>query len=123
MPSAYGRNTLLIKGDLDLTDQWLLYYNLRRVAYDWDEEGGTKDEAFFNPHLALVWSPIPRVEIRLGYGVNPIYYRDQSVEGREIGRERWTTSYMWLNPANDLLDAEKALEDMDMISLMGVIAF
>jgi pentose-5-phosphate-3-epimerase len=59
----------------------------------------------------------------LGYGVNPIYYIDQMVEGREIGRERWMTSYLWLEPTTSLIDAEKALEDVDMISLMGVIAF
>jgi hypothetical protein len=123
MPSAYDRNTLLIRGDLDLTDHWLLYCNFRRVAYEWQEEDRTKDRSFFDPHVALVWSPISRVEIRLGYGVNPIYYIDQMVEGREIGRERWMTSYLWLEPTTSLIDAEKALEDVDMISLMGVIAF
>jgi hypothetical protein len=123
MPSAYDRNTFLIRGDLDLTDHWLLYCNFRRVAYEWQEEDRTKDRSFFDPHVALVWSPISRVEIRLGYGVNPIYYIDQMVEGREIGRERWMTSYLWLEPTTSLIDAEKALEDVDMISLMGVIAF
>jgi hypothetical protein len=123
MGSAFDRNTLLFKGDLDFTESWRLYYNLRRVSYEWTEEGGTKDDSFFNPHVALVWSPVPRVEIRLGYGVNPVYYRDQPVEGREIGRERWMASYLWINPATGLIDAEKALDDIDMISLMGVIAF
>jgi hypothetical protein len=123
MPSAYGRNTLLVRGDIDLTDNWLLYCSLRRVSYQWEDGGDTEDRSFFNPHVALVWSPIPRVEIRLGYGVNPIYYRDQAVEGREIGRDRWMSSYMWLDPGNSLMDAEEALEDVDIISLMGVIAF
>jgi hypothetical protein len=123
MPSAYGRNTLLVSGDLGLVDHWQLYCNLRRVSYDWKEGHTTRSDAFFDTNVALVWSPIPHVEIRLGYGVNPIYYRDQAVEGREIGRERWTTSYLWLSPENSLIDAEKALEKVDMISLMGVIAF
>jgi hypothetical protein len=67
--------------------------------------------------------PIPRVEIRLGYGLNPLYYRDAPVEGRGIGRERYTASYLWLNPTANLIDAEEALDDLKMISLMGVIAF
>jgi hypothetical protein len=123
MDYVFDRNTLLVRGEVDLTKQWLLYYNFRRVSYEWDESGKAKDRAFFDPHFALVWSPIPKVEIRLGYGVNPIYYRDQPVEGREIGRERWMTSYLWLNATTSLLDAEEALDDLDMISLMGVIAF
>lgn len=123
MPYVFDRNTLLMKWELDLAKDWLLYYNLRRVSYAWEENGGTEDETYFNLHCAVVWSPIPRVEIRLGYGVNPLYYRDQPVEGREIGRERWMTSYLWLNPTTSLMDAEEALNDIDMISLMGVIAF
>jgi hypothetical protein len=123
MPAAYDRNTLLVRGDLSLADQWSIYYNLRRVSYQWSDGGDARDESFFNPHLALVWSPVSRVEIRLGYGVSPIYYIDQAVEGREIGRERWMTSYLWLDAGNSLIDAEEALEDIDMISLMGVIAF
>jgi hypothetical protein len=123
MGYVFDRNTFLVRGELDLAKHWLVYYNLRRVSYEWDEGKNTKDESYFNPHLALVWSPIPRVEIRLGYGVNPLYYRDQPVEGREIGRERWMTSYLWLNPTTSLMDAEEVLDEIDMISLMGVIAF
>jgi hypothetical protein len=81
------------------------------------------DNTFFDPHVALVWSPIPKVEIRLGYGLSPLYYRDTPVEGREIGRERWLSSYLWLDPEANLIEAERALEDLKIISLMGVIAF
>ncbi len=123
MGYVFDRNTLLVRGDLDLAGHWLVYYNLRRVSYEWEEDGSIESKTYFNPHLALVWSPIPKVEIRLGYGVNPLYYKDQPVEGREIGRERWMTSYLWLNPTTGLMDAEEALDDIDMISLMGVIAF
>jgi hypothetical protein len=123
MPSVYDKGELLVKGDLGLVDKWSIYYNLRRVSYDWTEGGTGKDDNFFNTHLALVYSPIPRVEIRVGYGLNPLYYRDTPVEGREIGRERWMASDMWLSPVRTLVDAERNLEDLKMISLMGVIAF
>jgi hypothetical protein len=123
MPSVYDRSELLAKGDVKIVDQWSLYYNLRRVSYEWTEGDTGKDDSFFNPHLALVWSPVPQVEIRLGYGLNPVYYRDTPVEGREIGRERWMASDMWRSRTRTLVDAERDLEDLKMISLMGVIAF
>jgi hypothetical protein len=123
MPSVYDKGELLVKGDVGLVEAWSVYYNLRRVSYDWTEGDVGKDDSFFNTHLALVWSPVPRVEIRLGYGLNPLYYRDTPVDGREIGRERWMASDMWLSPLRTLVDAERNLEDLKMISLMGVIAF
>jgi hypothetical protein len=123
MPSVYDKGELLLKGDIGLVEAWSLYYNLRRVSYDWTEGDVARDDSFFNTHLALVYSPVPRVEIRLGYGLNPLYYRDTPVEGREIGRERWMASDMWLSPLRTLVDAERNLEDLKMISLMGVIAF
>ena len=66
---------------------------------------------------------IPQVELRLGYGLNPLYYRDTPVAGREIGRERWLASDLWRDPTLSLVDAERDLEDVKMISLMGVISF
>jgi hypothetical protein len=123
MPSVYDRTTLLFKGDLDLANDWSIYYNLRHASYEWTEDGEGLDDSFFNTHLALVWSPIPRIELRLGYGLNPIYYRDTPVEGREIGRERYISSYLWENPAATLIRGEEALEDLDIVTLMRVIAF
>jgi hypothetical protein len=133
MAGEFDRSELVVKGSLALKNNWSLYYNLRRASYSWPgrvypaatamDLGPGSDKSFFNPHLALVWSPIPKVEVRLGYGLSPLYYRDTPVEGREIGRERYMASYLWLDPAASLLDAEKALEDLKMISLMGVIAF
>ena len=63
------------------------------------------------------------VELRFGWGVDPLFYRDTPVEGREIGRERWVTSRMWLDPETSLVDAEEDLDNIRMLTLMGVIAF
>ncbi len=123
MPSLFDRHEVVLKGTLDIVNKWGLYYNLRRVTYKWTEDGTEMDASFFNPHLALVWNPVPRVEVRLGYGLNPLYYRDTPVEGREIGRERWISSALWDNPTAKLVDVEQQLKDLKMISLMGVIAF
>jgi hypothetical protein len=133
MAGEFDRSQLVVKGSFGIRDNWSLYYNFRRASYSWPgrayatasgwDLGPGSDESFFNPHLALVWSPIPKVEIRLGYGLNPLYYRDTPVEGREVGRDRYMASYLWLDPSASLLDAEQALEDLKMVSLMGVIAF
>ncbi len=123
MPSRYDLGELIVKGDVAITGNWGVYYNFRWADYDWSEGGKAMGETFLNPHLALVWSPIPKVEIRFGWGVNPLYYMDTPVEGREIGRERWTTSYMWVNPGSSLIIAEREMENVKMLSLMGVIAF
>jgi hypothetical protein len=133
MPGVFDRDQVIVEGNFNVKANWSVYCNIRRVSYDWvtvaeptglgvrRPTGG--DKAFLDPHLALVWSPLPRVEIRLGYGLNPLYYRDTPVEGRQIGRERWMASYLWVDPQANLIDAERALEDLKMISLMGVIAF
>jgi hypothetical protein len=123
MPSKFDVGELIFKGNVDINKNWGIYYNFRWADYDWTEGGKAMSEGFLNPHLAFVWSPIPKVEIRFGWGVNPLYYIDTPVEGREIGRERWRTSYMWVNPHDSLIIAEKEMENIKMLSLMGVVAF
>jgi hypothetical protein len=133
MPLKYDLSQLLIEGGLKVRADWRLCLDLRRASYDWgsfvtpaDEAASglqSADKTFINPYLGVVWEPTPRVEVRLGYGLNPLYYRDTPVEGRGIGRERYMASYLWLNPTANLIDAEEALDDLKMVSLMGVIAF
>ncbi|MFH1314137.1 MAG: glycogen-binding domain-containing protein [Candidatus Eisenbacteria bacterium] len=123
MPSAFDRGEFSARGDFAITERWGIYYNVRWVNYDWTEDDTGMSESFFNPHLALVWSPIASVEMRLGYGLSPLYYVDTPVEGREIGRERWLSSYLWPRPGATLIDAEMALDDLKIITLMGVISF
>ena len=123
MPTTFDKRDLIADGTVGMWGNWGWYYNFRVVTYDWTEEGVSRDETFTNSHVALVWSPIANVEIRLGYGLNPLYYRDTPVEGRQIGRERYMSSFLWLDPRARSVDAEEALEDLKMISLMGVISF
>jgi hypothetical protein len=108
---------------VDLAAAWRLDYNIRWAKYEWSEAGEGKDQSFTNPHFALVWSPIPRVELRMGWGLNPLYYRDTPVEGREIGRERWLASRLWLGRLTTLVEAEEDLDNLRMLYMMGVIAF
>jgi hypothetical protein len=105
-------------------EDWSLVTDLRRVTYrDVPSGEGTDDESFFDPYVAVVWSPRTNIEIRLGYGVNPTTYADSPVEGRGNGRERWRSQYLWDHSGIDWIGAEEALEDARVVSLMAVIAF
>jgi hypothetical protein len=54
--------------------------------------------------------------------VSPVYYNDTPLEGRGNGRKAWRDVYMWEHGAS-IFDAERALTDVKMVSLMGVISF
>jgi len=123
MPSKFDVGELIAKGDVGISGNWGVYYNFRWANYHWTDAGKDMSDNFLNPHVALVWAPLSSVEIRFGWGINPLYYIDTPVGGREIGRERWRTSYMWINPSQSLITAEKEMENIKMLSLMGVIAF
>jgi hypothetical protein len=123
MPSPYDKSELEFTDDLEIGDTWRLYFNWRRARYEWTEDDNEHNESFVNTHVALIWSPVPRVEVRIGYGLNPLYYRDTPVEGRQIGRERYVSSHIWRDPTLRLVDGERALDDLKIITLMGVISF
>jgi hypothetical protein len=123
MPSEFDRDEIIVKGDFEIGRDWSLYYNVRWAGYDWTEDDSKESQTFWNPHFAFVWSPINLVELRFGYGINPIYYRDTPVEGWEIGRDRWLTSRTWMDPAITLVGAEEEMDNIRMLTLMGVIAF
>jgi len=123
MPSEFNRDEIIVKGDFEIGHDWSLYYNVRWAGYDWSEDDSDRNETFWNPHFAFVWSPINLVELRFGYGISPIYYRDTPVEGWEIGRDRWVTSRTWMDPAITLVGAEAEMDDTRILTLMGVISF
>ncbi|MFH1502366.1 MAG: hypothetical protein ABIG03_04900 [Candidatus Eisenbacteria bacterium] len=120
----------ILHGRFQVWEEWGLLANLRAVTYR-DVPTATaardsieyKDETFFTPYIALVYSPRPNIEVRLGYGVDPLSYLDTPVEGRGNGRERWRSQYLWEHSAHGVIDAEEALEDARTIGLMAVISF
>jgi hypothetical protein len=123
MPSEFDRDEIIVKGDFLIGRSWSIYYNVRWAGYDWTEDDAGKSQTFWNPHFAFVWSPFEMVELRFGYGINPIYYRDTPVEGWEIGRDRWLTSRTWMDPTTTLVGAEEEMDNTRVLTLMGVIAF
>jgi hypothetical protein len=115
---------LVFRGGAPLYKDWGVLLDVRYVTYtNVPDSTGTSDESFWNPYLALVYTPRKNVELRIGYGVNPTSYADTPVEGRANGRERWRAQYLWDHSGAGLIDAEKALEDARTIGLMAVISY
>ena len=122
--SPYDTGELIGRAGFSFREGWSIVTDLRHATYkDVPSVGGTDDESFLDPYLALIWSPRKSVEVRLGYGVNPTTYADSPVEGRPNGRERWRSQYLWTHSGVDQVGAERALEDARVIGLMAVIAF
>ncbi len=120
----------ILSGRYEFIENWGVMANLRRITYnDVPTVSASRDsvtyddKSFFAPYVALVYSPRPNIEVRLGYGVDPTNYVDTPVEGRGNGRERWRSQYLWEHSAYDVIDAEKALENARTIGVMAVISF
>ena len=136
---------VVVRGEMALWwDHWSLFGDMRWVSYKdavWSTVGvdtlGNEslehsrqqgNERFFTPYLAVVYSPRPNLELRVGLGVDPMSYVDAPYEGRGNGRERWRTAYLWDHSDYALHEAlyasEEALQDaFETISLMGVLRF
>lgn len=119
----------ILRSEVGLWKDWSTLLDVRRMSYSNVIVGGDEsgmvyaDDTFFAPYVALAYSPRENVEIRVGYGVNPLSYRDAPVEGRGNGRDRWISEYLWEHSGHGLLEAEEALEDTKTIGVMAVITF
>ncbi len=120
----------ILSGRFAIHENWSVLADLRHITYrDVPTASAArdsieyKDKSFFAPYIALVYSPMSNVEVRVGYGVDPLSYVDTPVEGRGNGRERWRSQYLWEHSADTVVDAEQALQDARTIGVMAVISF
>jgi hypothetical protein len=119
----------IVDARVGLWEQWDLLLDVRGISYtDFtrtaaDTSTYVDEDNFIAPYVALVYSPRENVEIRVGYGVNPVQYTDTPVEGRANGRERWMSEYLWEHSLHDMMDAEEALSDARTIGVMAVLTF
>jgi hypothetical protein len=133
----YERLETIIRARYEFTENWSVLADLRSISYDVPTRVASADttdrvetsvyeydsESFFDPYLAVIYSPRKNIEVRVSYGINPSTYIDTPVEGRANGREVWRRNYLWEHSAYDMIDAEKALEDAKTIGVMAVITF
>jgi len=122
-PSFYDTRELIVSGKLGLTQRTAAIWDVRRMVYAANEEQApSPQDSYVSPYVAFVYNPSPSIQLRLGYQVDPTYYKDAPVEGRGNGRQIWRNMYMWANGV-DMFAAERALSDVTMFTLMGVISF
>lgn len=123
--TAFDTRETILRTHLGFTEEWSFLCDFRHMTYRDvpGSDGARFHRYFFSPYVALVYSPRRNLELRVGYGVNPLSYVDTPVEGRPNGRERWRAQYMWDHSLADMVDAEQALEDARTIGIMAVIAF
>ncbi len=128
----YDTLEAIVSGGYHISKDWSVLFNVRHITYrdvptvtsDTTAMRGTTydDESFMAPYVAVVFSPRPNIQFRVGYGVDPLSYIDTPVEGRANGRERWRSQYMW-DHGSDALEAEDALSDARTIGAMALITF
>ncbi len=120
----YDTFETIVSGRYNFTDEIGALADIRIMRYE-DVPGsdGLKQETFWAPYLALAYSPRKNIELRLGYGIDPLSYTDTPVEGRANGRERWRSEYLWDHSDADVVSAERALEDARTLGVMAVISF
>jgi len=119
----YDTRELIVFGKLNLTQRLAAVWDVRRMVYEANNgQVPPPDDSYVSPYFAFVYSPSSSIELRLGYHVSPTYYKDAPLEGRGNGRQVWRDTYMWEHGA-DMFAAERALSDIRMITLMGVISF
>jgi len=130
----YDTMEAIFSGGYSINQDWSVLFDVRHVTYkdvptttvsDTTSVRATTydDESFMAPYVAVVFSPRPNVQLRVGYGVDPLSYIDSPVEGRENGRERWRSNYMWEHGDASSIDAEEALADARTIGIMALITF
>ncbi|UCF77788.1 MAG: glycogen-binding domain-containing protein [Candidatus Eiseniibacteriota bacterium] len=119
----FNTRELILSGRLGLVEGVAALWDVRWMSY-WANEGQVPadENVYASPYLALVYTPTANVELRLGYHINPVYYRDVPFEGRGNGRRIWRDEYIWEH-GGSVFDAERALSDVRMVSLMGAIKF
>jgi hypothetical protein len=103
----------------EVADGEVKAWDVRRMVY---EATGAEPSDKTRMIAYRPYSPVKSVEVRLGYHVSPVYYNDTPMEGRGNGRKVWRDAYMWEHGVS-VFDAERALTDVKMVSLMGVISF
>ena len=88
------------------------------------------DESFFQPFVALVYSPTPNVEVEVGYGVDNRFYDVISADGWDNGRQQFREQYLrgslgTIDPYNELsqLIGEDEIAEQTRFVINAVIKF
>ncbi|MBK7702313.1 MAG: hypothetical protein IPI34_05165 [bacterium] len=111
----------ILRADRQVSRRMHALLNLRWISYRLDGVAGGDDE-FFNPWLGLQYLPSPRLEVTFFYGVDPLDF-GIDYDGREIGRWRYRQQHLRTFAGATELDAERSLEDVQVLGIRANMRF
>jgi len=96
--------------------------DLRYIDFDMQDSSRQYDGGFFAPFIGVKYLPSPRLDVTFAYGVDPLDF-GIDYEGRHIGRWRTRELYLYENPDASVYDAERALDEMRVLSARANFRF
>ncbi|MDO9695064.1 MAG: glycogen-binding domain-containing protein [Candidatus Latescibacteria bacterium] len=118
----HGRTLeLIVRADRQVSRRMHALANLRWIDYHVDDAAGGNDD-FFAPWLGLQYLPSPRLDVTFFYGLDPLDF-GIDYDGREIGRWRYRRQYVQDHAGATDLDAERSLEDVQVLGIRANMRF
>jgi len=118
----------IFRYDRDLSRTLGVLADLRWILYDTEGEDhdsgefSTRDNDYFNPFVGLRYRPIRKLDLILGYGVDPVNF-SIDYDGRQTGRWLYREQYMYDHPDADVMDAETHLAKARVFTLRAQFLF
>ena len=107
-----------------LTSKFAFMFDVRIITYSLDETEtrGDLSDTFYNPFVGFEYRFLNKVNLVFAYGMDPVTY-DRIYTGRQTGRWNFRQEYMWDNEDATIIDAEKALNDIQAFTLRATFRF
>jgi len=113
---------MIIRGNYRLSKRLSAFCNIRTIHMNYSKEGVDDEDTFTAPFAGFKYTPAARVSVLLAYGLDPIDF-SIDYDGRRIGRYLYRNEYLYDNPGSTVMDAEKALSDLQVFTLRAVFNF
>jgi hypothetical protein len=113
----------ILRWDRDITRSTGLIADLRWIRYHREQDGSAdQDRDFFAPFLGVRYTPVRRLDLVAGWGVDPVDF-SIAYDGRQTGRWWYRQRWLFENPTATALDAEDQLAKARVFTLRAQMQF
>ena len=107
-----------------LTSKFAFMFDVRIIHYSLDETDtrGDLSDTFYNPFVGFEYRFLKKVNVVFAYGYDPVNF-GIDYSGRQTGRWDFRQRYMWENEDATVVDAERALDDLQTFTLRATFRF
>ena len=113
----------ILRWDRDLTRSTGLVADLRWIRYHREQDGSDDlDRDFFAPFLGVRYTPVRRMDLVAGWGVDPVDF-SIAYDGRQTGRWWYRQRWLFDNPTATALDAEDQLAKARVVTVRAQLQF